>query len=142
LNQQSDDPGIGKEMVVAPVVTQVVDVAPGISQANAAKPDIDEADTAPGIFVNTGNLFFNAALYKDRDELIEWCKNVAGNAGFTMVIEKSDNGNNKRKSFFILGCERSGVYNEPKRKLKREDTATRKCECPFRLRGYFLATRE
>jgi hypothetical protein len=74
LNQQSDDPGIGKEMVVTPVVTQVVDVAPGISQANAAKPDIDEADTAPGISVNTGNLFFNAALYKDRDELIKWCK--------------------------------------------------------------------
>jgi hypothetical protein len=56
------------------------------------------------------------------------------------VIEKSDNGSHKRKRFFILGCERGGEYKEPKRKLKKDDTATRKCKCPFRLRGYFLAS--
>jgi hypothetical protein len=142
LNEQSNDPDIGKEVVVAPVVTQSVDVAPGISQANAVELGIVEACAAPGISVNTSNLSFNAALSKDRDELTEWCKNVASNAGFTMVIEKSDKGNgDKRKPFFILGCKRGRVYKEPKMKLKREDIATRKCECPFRLRGYFLTTR-
>jgi hypothetical protein len=60
LNEQSDDPGIGKEVVVAPVITQSTDVAPDISQANAAEPGIAKADAAPGIFVNTGNLFFKA----------------------------------------------------------------------------------
>jgi hypothetical protein len=49
LNEQSDDPGIGQEVVVAPVVTQVVDVAPAI-------------DEATGISVNTGHLFLSAAL--------------------------------------------------------------------------------
>jgi hypothetical protein len=53
LNEQSDDPSIGKEVVVAPV------------------------DEPIGISVNTGNLFLNAALSNDRDELIEWCRQVA-----------------------------------------------------------------
>jgi hypothetical protein len=44
--------------------------------------------------------------------LIEWRKNVAAIARFTMVIEKYDNGNNKRKPFFVLGYERGGVYKE------------------------------
>jgi hypothetical protein len=143
LNGQHDDPDIGQEVVVAPVVTQAIAVAPYIPQVNAAEPGIDEAGAATGISVNTGHLFLNAALSKDRDELIEWCKNVALNAGFSMVIEKSDKGNgDKRKPFFILGCERGGVYKELKRKLKREDTATRKCECRFRLRGYFLVNKQ
>ncbi|KAK2366696.1 protein FAR1-RELATED SEQUENCE [Trifolium repens] len=126
-------PVIGQEVVVAPVVTQVVVVAPGI----------DEAYAATGISLNTGYLFLKAALSNDRDELIEWCKKVALNVGFSMVIEKSDKGNGDRhKPFFILDCERGVVYKEPKRKLKREDTATRKCDCPFRLRGYFLTNKQ
>jgi hypothetical protein len=72
--------------------------------------------------------------------LIDWCKGEAEKDGFTIVIEKYDNGNNRRKPFFILGCERGGVYKEPKRKLKKEDTTTRKYECLFRLKGYFLAS--
>jgi hypothetical protein len=43
LNEQSDDPGIGQEVVVAPVVTQAVAVASAI-------------DEATGISVNTGHL--------------------------------------------------------------------------------------
>jgi hypothetical protein len=110
LNEQNDDPRIGNEVVAAPV------------------------DEPIGISINTGNLFLNAALYNDRDELIDWCRQVALNAGFSMVIEKSDKGNgDRRKPFFILGCERGGVYKEPKRKLKRDDTSTSKCECPTRL---------
>ena len=37
-----------------------------------------------------------------------------------------------------LQCERSGVYKPPKRrkKLNLEGTCSRKCDCPFRLRGY------
>jgi hypothetical protein len=53
LNEQSDDPDIGQEVVVAPV------------------------DEPIDISVNTGNLFLSVALSNDRDELIEWCKQVA-----------------------------------------------------------------
>jgi HSP20 family molecular chaperone IbpA len=40
----------------------------------------------------------------------------------------------------VISCERGIEYKEPKRKLKKEDTATRKYECLFRLKGYFLAS--
>jgi hypothetical protein len=129
-------------VVVSPVVPQAINVAPDIPQGNVVEPGIDEADDAHGISVDTGRYFYNAANFKVRDELIDWCRREALKAGFSMVIEKSDNGNHKRKPYFILGCERGGVYKEPKRKLKRDDTATRKCECPFRLRGYFLSSQE
>jgi hypothetical protein len=64
--------------------------------------------------------------------LIDWCKREAAKAGFTIVVEKSDNGVDQRKKYSVLGCERGGLYKEPKRKLKKEDTATRKCQCPFK----------
>jgi hypothetical protein len=34
------------------------------------------------------------------------------------------------------------VYKEKKRILKKQDTTTKKFMCPFRLRGYFLASQE
>jgi hypothetical protein len=74
--------------------------------------------------------------------LIDWCKREAAKVGCTIVIEKSDNGSDRRKKYFVLGCERHCLYKEPKRKLKKEDPATRKFQCPFRLRGYFLASQE
>jgi len=39
----------------------------------------------------------------------------------------------------MLQCERSGVYKPPKtkNKLKLEGTYSRKCDCPFRMRGNF-----
>jgi hypothetical protein len=73
LNEQNDDPHIGNEVVAAPV------------------------DEPIGISINTGNLFLNAALYNDRDELIDWCRQVALKAGFSMVIDKSDKGNGDRR---------------------------------------------
>jgi hypothetical protein len=64
LNEQSDDPEIGQEVVAAPVITQAVPIAPDISKVNAVEPGIDEADAAPDISVNTGHLFLNAACLK------------------------------------------------------------------------------
>jgi len=38
-----------------------------------------------------------------------------------------------------LQCERNGVYKLPKmkKKLKLEGTYLRKCDCSFKMRGYF-----
>ncbi|MCI15321.1 protein FAR1-RELATED SEQUENCE 10-like, partial [Trifolium medium] len=111
---------------------------PDIVQPNVVEPDIEQ----PNFSVNTTNYFFNCEKYKVRDEMIEWCKKEAVKAGFTMVIEKSNSGSYRRKNYFVLGCSRGGAYKERTRKLKKEDTATRKNACPFRLRGYFLASQE
>lgn len=58
---------------------------------------------------------------------------------FGIVIEKSDNGLDRRPTFMILRCNRSGKYITSLHKLKRDDTGSRKCECLFKLCGYLLA---
>src|ERR1044072_5456994 len=52
-----------------------------------------------------------------------------------VVTLKSDYGGDKRKEIVILGCERGGKYKPYKGKLTNKSTITRKCECPFKLKG-------
>jgi hypothetical protein len=42
----------------------------------------------------------------------------------------------------VLDCERGGVYKPSKKKLMFEETGTKKCACPFRLRDYFHSTND
>ncbi|KAH1238715.1 hypothetical protein GmHk_08G023328 [Glycine max] len=53
------------------------------------------------------------------------------------VILRSDTntGSRGRTSFVLIGCERSGEYRCRKKEFVRRDTGTRKCGCPFKLRG-------
>ncbi|GAU11480.1 hypothetical protein TSUD_344700 [Trifolium subterraneum] len=110
---------------------------PVVVQPNVVEPDDEQSNV-----VDTGEYFVNCEKMKVRDVMIDWCKRQAENLGFSIVIAKSDNGAFNRKKYFILGCERGGVYKERKRKSKKEDTATRKTLCPFRLRGYYLASEQ
>ncbi|GAU43120.1 hypothetical protein TSUD_373150 [Trifolium subterraneum] len=92
----------------------------------------------PPISIDTGHHFATAAKENSKDDLITWAKKVAQKLKFTIIVRRSDNGGDKsRKPFFVLECERSGKYVPPKKKLKAESTGTRKCGCPFRLRGYY-----
>ena len=40
-----------------------------------------------------------------------------------------------RTSFVLIGCERSDQYRSRKKDFVRTDTDSRKCWCPFKLRG-------
>ncbi len=92
----------------------------------------------PPISIDTGHHFATAAKENSKDDLITWAKKVAQKLKFTIIVRRSDNGGDKsRKPFFVLECERSGKYVPPKKKLKADSTGTRKCGCPFRLRGYY-----
>jgi hypothetical protein len=133
-----EEPSVGNDVDVAPVGSQALVVY----DAAIAEANIADGAGPSAMRVNTGNFFYHASKYKVRDELIQWCKDEVLKAGFTMVIEKSDSGSNRRKAYFIFGCERGGEYKESKRKDKRDDAATRKCQCPFKLRSYFLASQE
>ena len=64
-------------------------------------------------------------------------RKVAFRLGFVVVILRSDKatGQQGRKTFVLLGCERSGKYRKYMNDLEISITATRKCDCPFRLRG-------
>ena len=60
----------------------------------------------------------------------------ASKLGFGVVIERSNNGTSKRQPFIVMACEMSGKYVPKLRKIKQDDTRSRKCECLFKLHGY------
>ncbi|KAH1241968.1 Receptor-like protein 13 [Glycine max] len=47
----------------------------------------------------------------------------------------TNTGSKGRASFVLIGCEMSDEYRCRKKEFVRRDTGTRKCECPFKLRG-------
>ncbi|KAJ1391326.1 putative ADP-glucose phosphorylase-like [Sesbania bispinosa] len=55
--------------------------------------------------------------------------------GFVAIISRSYAGGNGRKTMLVLGCERSGKYKPYKTELTCNVTGTKKCDCPFRLKG-------
>ena len=77
-------------------------------------------------------------MFPTREYLLNWARAIGREHGFTVIIQRSDNGGLKkkigRKTSVILGCERSGRYRQYKDALARK-TGTKKCGCPFRLRG-------
>ncbi|MCH90815.1 protein FAR1-RELATED SEQUENCE 6, partial [Trifolium medium] len=75
--------------------------------------------------------------FTTREKFKDWADVVANNLGFTTVILKSDNGNNKRNPFVTLGCQRNGEKKAYVNK-KREATTTLKCGCLFMVRSYHL----
>ena len=59
-----------------------------------------------------------------------------------IVILRSDKANRQpeRKTFVLLGCERSGKYMKYKQVADVSVTGSRKCNCPFKLRGKPIST--
>jgi hypothetical protein len=110
--------------------------APGLVEFNPSrsKPPVTEIDT-PTHFVTD-------KATSDRDELIEWARSIAVQLKFAIIIRNSDYGGDKRKPYFKLECERGGSYVSKSKKLKTDKTRMRKCQYPFRLRGYFHADRK
>src|SRR4051812_1550452 len=79
--------------------------------------------------------FTNDRSFGSREQLIDLVRKEANKHGFGIVILRSDNGNSRRKAFVILNCERDGSYVQSNRVLKHDDTGSRKCGCPFKLRA-------
>ncbi|KAH1227765.1 Protein FAR1-RELATED SEQUENCE 5 [Glycine max] len=81
--------------------------------------------------VNEGHVFAT------REDVLQWARTVAHENGFVAIIMRSDTytGSRGRTSFVLIGCERSGKYKCRKKEFVRRDTGTRKCGCPFKIRG-------
>jgi len=75
-------------------------------------------------------------VFGTQDELLEWVCKVVFRLGFVVVILRSgkETGAQGRKTYDLLGCERSGKYRKYKTNLEVSITGTRKCDCPFKLR--------
>ena len=74
--------------------------------------------------------------------MIEWVREIGKRNGFVIVTLCSDNGVGGRAPRLSLGCERGGKYRDrrknkdkPMPEGKGRHTGTKKCECPFLLKG-------
>lgn len=70
--------------------------------------------------------------------MLQWVCRESGKLGFGLVIGRTDNGSDERQVFVTMIYERSGTYQSNIRKLIRYDNKSRKCECPFKLHGYYM----
>lgn len=131
-----------KREVVLGITVQQALVAVEPINCHPPAPPVSNPPVPPVVEIDTSSSFATEKVFATREELIEWARNVAKGLKFSIVIEHSDNGGNNRKKKLVLGCERGGVYKPSKKKLKFEATGTRKCQCPFRLRGHFHATND
>ncbi|KAL5161690.1 PKS-NRPS hybrid synthetase [Glycine soja] len=75
--------------------------------------------------------------FKTSQGCVVGIRTVANEHGFVAVIMRSDTdtGSRGRSSFVLIGCERSGTYKCRNKEFVRKDTGSRKCGCPFMLRG-------
>ncbi|XP_052736682.1 uncharacterized protein LOC128197877 [Vigna angularis] len=83
------------------------------------------------------NKFTTNEIFRSREHLSDWVRGMAYDLGFVVVIVRSDIATSirGRKTFVILGCERGGKYRKYKADAVPSVYDTRKCECPFRLKG-------
>src|ERR1044072_133938 len=78
---------------------------------------------------------FVMKVFSSRDEMVNWARDVGKGLGYVLVITRSNSGGVSRKVFLTLGCERSRKFRPKKQGLRRVGTKSRKCNCPFKLRG-------
>ncbi|PNX66368.1 otubain, partial [Trifolium pratense] len=88
------------------------------------------------IEIDTTSHFATDRQESDREELIKWARSMAERLRFAVIVRRFDLGE-KRKAQLVVECERGGKYVPAKKKLKFDSFETRKCECPFRLSGYY-----
>ncbi|AES69790.1 hypothetical protein MTR_0599s0020 [Medicago truncatula] len=81
------------------------------------------------------SFFTTNARWREREELLGWVRRQGVRAGFSVCIDKSV----LKRSYLMIQCERSGIYKPPKvrKKPNLERIGSRKCNCPFRLKGFF-----
>jgi len=84
---------------------------------------------------DTTSFFTTNERWREREELFGWVRRQAAKAGFTICIDISS----LKRSYLTMQCERSGEYKPPKTRKKPnlEGIGSRKCQCPFRLKGFF-----
>lgn len=73
-----------------------------------------------------------------REPMLQGVRRKTEKLGFGIIIWRSDNGSDRRQTFVTMICKRNGTYQLSIRNLKRDDTRSRKCECPFKLCGYCM----
>ncbi|KAH1234590.1 Alpha-glucosidase 2 [Glycine max] len=136
------------EEVSGPMETQILRIP--IEQQSDIEDHVsqtpEEASTPTDGAINIADCsdaFKTTELFPSRDAVLNWAREVAKENGFVLTILRSEThtGSNKKnirgKTYVILGCERSGKYRPYKNTLSKV-TSSKKCECPFKLKGKAL----
>ncbi|KAK9134227.1 hypothetical protein Syun_013557 [Stephania yunnanensis] len=118
-----------------------------MAQESDHRSDVDQEETNEdnnSSMVDYTEQFTPTGPFRTRDELISWVQKVGRNSGFIIVVKKSDVGGNGRRGRVYLACERHGSYRVrckmpetdvkgDKKRKRRSNTGTKKCDCPFLL---------
>ncbi|XP_073222483.1 uncharacterized protein [Cicer arietinum] len=102
------------------------------------EPNFDAMnDEVEPVMIDLTDVFTTGMMFDTRDELLKWARNVGRENGIVVVIFRSETATARprTKTKLILRCERSGKYRPWKNHNLTRSTWTRKCDCPFILRG-------
>ncbi|XP_058216739.1 uncharacterized protein LOC131327607 [Rhododendron vialii] len=80
--------------------------------------------------------FTTDQIFETRAIMLDWVWRVGKENGFVIVISKSASIKGNKMPKCILICERGGLYKPPPEGHSMQRiTRTKKCDCPFKLRG-------
>ncbi|GFZ21218.1 hypothetical protein Acr_29g0003800 [Actinidia rufa] len=83
--------------------------------------------------------FSTDQIFESREVMINWAKTVGLENGIVVVIKNSANLKGGKLPKCHLMCERGGEYKPHRHLIEgqslKKKTRTKKCECPFELRG-------
>ncbi|XP_004490176.1 uncharacterized protein [Cicer arietinum] len=90
------------------------------------------------VMVDLTDVFSTNMMFDTRDDLLKWARNVGRENRIVVVIFRFETATTRprTKTKLILGCERSSKYRPSKNLKPTRSSWSRKCECPFTLRGH------
>ncbi|KAI5666505.1 hypothetical protein M9H77_16358 [Catharanthus roseus] len=117
-------------------------------------PNTFEEFLDPEEYIDLGHLFITDRIFGSKDELVEWEKQIAMNAKTYLIITQYQRARIfDCRPYVTLACERGGSVKKYKKpivddkeeeipKKKHGPYGTKKCGCPFKLKGEQMATSE
>ncbi|KAI5678146.1 hypothetical protein M9H77_09096 [Catharanthus roseus] len=118
---------------------------------NGVDPNKFEEFLEPEEYVDHGHLFATDRIFNSKPELVNWAKETAIKVNTYLIVTRYlRSRTSDRRPYIILGCKRGGA-NKPKKKpvvddeeeevqvKRRGPYGTKKCGCPFKLKGGQMA---
>ncbi|BBG95640.1 Myzus persicae-induced lipase 1, partial [Prunus dulcis] len=117
-----------------------------ISQGSSDEEDTSTGGSGAGTerVLDYTNEFTTDEIFKSRDALVEWTRDRGNSNGLVIIIKNSDAGGaGNKKPRIKFCCEKGGVYKRKidenvHKKRRLRSSGTKKCGCPFLLRGVSL----
>ncbi|KAI5666322.1 hypothetical protein M9H77_16175 [Catharanthus roseus] len=117
-------------------------------------PNTFEEFLEPEEYIDLGHLFATDRIFSSKDELVDWAKQTAMNANTYLILTRYQRSRTLyRRPYVTLACERESSVKKYKKpivddeeeeipKKRRGPYGTKKCRCPFKLKGEKMTTSE